>query len=478
MKNAICLPPVFPVTSHTDQVGPSTTFVAIKGMREDGVSYISSALKRGARTIVVERGVVLSAELLRELDEYGARLERVENARLALAQLSAASWGYPAEGLKIIAVTGTKGKTTTAHILEHILRSAGFSTALLSTVGNRIRATNLPTKLTTQQPDYLHAFFHLCQQSGVEWVVMEVAAQAVSLHRVEGILFDAVIITNFSQEHAEFYASQGDYFAAKAALVQQLKPAGPLILNADDVAVSSLGTDQALYFGSSQAPGRSKVEYRLYEGVLKSLRFDVELSSGIVQVQMEALLGAYNAANATAAIVCAEAFGVDGSLIEQALCSFTGIPGRLRKYVLPNGAVAFIDHAHNPSSFKAVLTALRHLTTDLTVIFGAGGERDVFKRPMMGQIAAGLADRVILTTDNPRSEDPHDIIRQIQSGIPKDLASKVVVETDRLQAIQYAYAQSQPGSIIALLGKGCEEYQIIGNTPVYFSEARILESLI
>lgn len=442
------IPKIFPVACHTDNVGVDSTFVVIKGMKQDGMQFVSLALEKGARTIVVERDVVITDDLADMLKKYNAQIVRVENTRKALAELSAQALHFPAKKLKIIGITGTKGKSTTTFLLEHILRSAGLKTAMLSTVCNRINGVDIPTKLTTQQPDYLHVFFDACVQQGIEYVVMEVAAQAFSLHRVDGILFDAAIFTNFSAEHGEFYPTMADYFSAKSKILEHLKPGASLLLNKDDALVVSLAD--------------------LYQ---KHLFFSESV------LVCPALIGKFNRYNIAAAAQCAHAFGASDQAVQKALEFFAGVPGRLEKYQLPNGALGIIDYAHNPSSFEAVLSELRKLTNHLIVVFGCGGERDSSKRPLMGNIAASIANAVIITADNPRSEVLGDINRDILAGIAPTCMHKVTVETDREQAIRCAYQHSRSGSIIVLLGKGPDEYQIIQGVTYPFSEKSILKNL-
>jgi len=438
-----------PVACHTDFVQKGGTFVAIKGMNSDGVTFIPLALEKGATTIVIQQNAVLTPEIDALIKKNGAAVLRVEDTRLALAQLSAIAFGHPAKKLKFIGITGTKGKTTTTFLVEHLLKSAGYKTALLSTVKNRINGVEYTTKLTTQQPDYLNAFFDQCVKAGVEWVVMEVAAQAFSLHRVHGITFDAGIFTNFSREHGEFYPSQDDYFAAKEQLLSYLKPGAPLVLNQDDNRVAALGTKHTptLFFTSNHP------------------------------YTCPQLVGRFNAYNIAAATTCVKALGVEEQTIASALISFPGVAGRLDRVQLPNGATAFIDYAHNPASYQAVLSELRLLTNNLIVVFGAGGDRDPVRRPLMGDIASTIADLIVITSDNPRSEDPFAITQQILAGITQENAHKVIVELDRESAIRKAYARSQKGSIIALLGKGPDEYQIVKGVTTPFSERSILLSL-
>jgi UDP-N-acetylmuramoyl-L-alanyl-D-glutamate--2,6-diaminopimelate ligase len=469
------LPEIFPVTCHTDHVGPGSTFVAIQGMREDGISYIAKALHQGAGCIVVEDQVVLDQALVQQIEQAGAKLMRVSNARKALAELSASAAGYPACQLNIIGITGTKGKTTTTFLLEHILKSAGYRTALLSTVKNRIKNMDMPTMLTTPQPDYLHVFLQTCVQQGVEWVVMEVAAQALSLHRVDGIIFKAGIFTNFAQEHGEFYATQEHYFAAKTKLLEQISPTGFLVLNQDDTRVASLDPNhKTIRFGlNDSAPNYLNLIEDGPDGlVLQGNHMDAPW-----QIKAPALVGAYNAYNLAAAGLCALNLEIPIDIVRQAVLRFSGVPGRLDKYRLPNGVIAFIDYAHNPASYEAVLSTLGKYTDHLIVVFGAGGERDPARRPHMGAIAAKYAQTVILTTDNPRSEDPAVIVQEIKAGIQQNNQHKIYTELDRDKAIRLAYALARSDSVIALLGKGPDEYQHINGVKHFFSEAKILRSL-
>lgn len=434
-------PKIYPVACHTDNVGPGSTFIAIKGMAFDGVDYIMLAMQKGATKIVVARDV--------HFQHDDIEVVHVDDTRRALAELSAQAHDYSARKLKLIAITGTKGKTTSTFLLEHILRVAGYKTALLSTVKNSINGVDLPTKLTTQQPDYLHVFFDLCVEQGVEFVVMEVAAQAFSLQRVYGLQFDAAIFTNFSKEHGEFYATMDDYFAAKKQILSYLKEDAPLLLNKDDQRVANLATE--------------------YDG---SVFFDQQHV-----YSCSALIGGFNQYNIAGVTECAAKLGLQSEQIQKALDSFVGVPGRLEKYELPNGALGIVDYAHNPSSYEAVLSELRKQTQHLIVVFGCGGDRDASRRPVMGSIASHYADCVVLTSDNPRSEDPATIVRDICAGITEVEQRKIIIELDRERAIQKAYELSRAGSIIALLGKGPDEYQIIKGVTTFFSDKMVLQSL-
>lgn len=471
------IPKIYPVACHTSNIGPGSTFVAIKGDKEDGVHYIIQALRNGAQKIVVERTAHIPEDVQAAIARSNVQVLYVDSARKALAQLSAQACDYPARQLKIFAVTGTKGKTTSVFLLEHIMRMAGYKTALLSTVKNKILDTELETNLTTQHPDYLHMFFKACVQSGIEVVIMEVAAQAVSLHRVYGLELDGLIFTNFDTEHAEFYATMQEYFDAKCALFAQLKKDTPLLINADDSWFAKIidRASHALTFSMQNISCDYKGQ-QLSAG-LKPMKLLITQKEFSHQFECPTLFGAYNAYNLLGVISLCLQTGIKPASIANALKTFGAVPGRLQRYQLPNGAHCFIDYAHNPSSFNAVLSAMRSITPHLIVVFGAGGDRDKTKRPMMGAIAAQLADLVVITSDNPRSENPQTIIDEIFAGIACEHHYKVTCVRDRETAIIKAYALSQPNSVIMLLGKGNQEYEIIGNQKLPFSEAAIIKSL-
>lgn len=472
------MPDVYPVTCHSMYVGPGSVFVAIQGTKEDGVNYIPEALKKGAQEIVIAESVVLGTEIIELIERAGALLTRTDNVRRFLAVRSASACGMPAQKLKIIGVTGTKGKTTTSYLLEHMMAHAGYKTALSTTITSRILDSEFRSPLTTPQPDYLQVFLKLCVEAGVEYVVMEISAQALSLFRVEGITFDGVIFSNFDHEHSEFYPDIHDYFNAKCQIFNKRKQGACAIVNADDVWLKTLIGSHASIKTFGFSASDETVRGHLVGNQRDHVAFNLYAHRVDQTLVCPALIGRYNAYNCLASTSMALTLGIEPSMIAQALNSFTRVPGRLERYVLSNGAVAFIDYAHNPSSYEAVLSLLGSCTNNLIVVFGAGGDRDKTKRPKMGSIAASYGQVLVLTSDNPRSEDPGKIADEVFEGIPMEARCRVIRELDREKAIRKAYEYAQPGSIMILLGKGPDEYQIIGSTKFPFSEAAILRSLI
>jgi UDP-N-acetylmuramoyl-L-alanyl-D-glutamate--2,6-diaminopimelate ligase len=469
-------PKKYPVTCHTDHVRPGSTFVAIKGFQKDGLSYIQRALEHGASTIVVDQDADIANELMMRIEQAGACLVRVPNTRKALAQMSARANGYPAKKLRILAVTGTKGKTTCSYLLAHSLRAMGYRVALLSTVTNQINDEVLPTELTTQQPDYLHTFFKVCVDRNIQFVVMEVAAQAQTLYRTHDLEFDGILFTNFSQEHAEFYENQEEYFKAKLSIFAQAKPNAPCLVNADDTRFNAIHNEFSGIKSYSCNNKESTYRALVSNDAISEVATTYIKENVQVPVSCAALIGRFNVYNVLGVMGLLVSLGYSEELVAKAISSFTGVPGRLERYHLPNGAQCFIDYAHNPSSFEAVLSTLAGLTDDLIVVFGAGGDRDRVKRPVMGAIASRYAQRIILTSDNPRSEDPVMIINDIMHGVD-GINDKVVQELDRALAIQRAYESSRPGSIIAVLGKGPDEYQLVKGVKTYFSDVKSVLSL-
>ncbi len=467
-------PQIYKVACHSDHIGPGSTFVAIKGFTYDGLTYIPDALSKGATTVVVGHDAEISPEMLELIGHHQATLVYVPSPRKALAEYSAHAYDHPAKQFKLIGITGTKGKTTTSYLLHHILTEAGAKVALLGTIKNVIGDTEYVAPLTTPQPDYLQVFFDRCRSEGVEYVIMEVAAQALSMHRLDTLTFDAVGFTNFSMEHAEFYGSMDEYFAAKCALFEKVTPGGLVVLNEDDHKVASCVPTWTCKERISMK-GNGTITGTVNSSTLDSLVLTLSTKDESCELQ-SCMLGEFSGYNILFAYAFARRYGISLRMLQQALLSFKGVPGRIARYQLPNGAIALIDNAHTPSSYEAFFKAVRPLSDHIVAVFGAGGDRDAIKRPLMGAIAEDYADEIILTTDNPRSEDPAVIVDDIMKGITGN-GAHVTIELDREKAIRDAYARTKKGSLLVLLGKGPVEYQHIQDKKIPFSEKAILDSL-
>lgn len=472
----LSLPQVYPVTAHTDFVGLGSTFVAISGKKLNGLSFVPLALKKGATKIVVQDGEEVSEQVYQLIEQFEAKLLIVSDARKSLAELSAKALGYPSSKLKVIGVTGTKGKTSTSYMIYHMLMELGKKVALSSTIEKKIGNKLIDIPLTTPLPDQLQMFFDLCVQQGVEYVVLEVSAQSLSLNRVAGIKLDAGLFTNFSLEHLEFYDTIQDYFDAKARIVDHVKNINNMIVNIDDKYGSFL---QEMYPDCTTISLEDKRATLCANHFLteSGLQLQVKIKSEIYTYRAP-LIGRFNAYNLLGAVAVLRALNIDLKDAVNSMMSLQKIPGRMEEYVLQNGSRCFIDYAHNPSSFEAVLSTLRVMTSDLIVVFGAGGCRDKQKRPMMGEVAQRYANKVILTSDNPRDEDPADIIADIARGLCDKDTCQVYTEVNRIRAIEMAYHLSGSRSIIAVLGKGPDEYQIVGDLTFPFKERSIIKKFM
>lgn len=465
----ITLPLHYPVTSHTDFVTAGSTFVVVKGMKKNGVCFIEEAIKRGATKIVLEHDVLLDESISNLIVTQKIEVIRVDNSRYALALLSAQAAGNPANQLRIFGITGTKGKTTSAYLLRSVFREAGYKTGLLSTAENMILDTKFPTSLTTPQPDYIHQFLRMCVDEGVTHVVMEVAAQALTLHRVAGIIFDGIIMTNFAREHLEFYASMDDYLSAKLSIINQLASDGFMVVNDDDEAFAVIPHIKYGY-GLMKTNSYAHAEYDSF----RPIKMQVISHTNVLSIDAPTLYGLYNVYNILGVVTLALLLKIPHAVIQQALAKFKHVPGRCERYELANGATCFMDIAHNPLSFEAFLSLVRPMTSHLIVVFGAGGDRDPGRRPLMGAIVARYADIMVITEDNPRSEDPYDIACQIIAGVSEKDAHKIVLLINRVDGIHYACSQSTKDSIVVLLGKGAESQQIYKDTIIPFSESQII----
>lgn len=467
------MPLIFPVASHTDTIGKGSTFVVIKGLSKDGLEFVPLALEKGASTIIVEKTVTITEQLRKQCSEYGAILEYVDNSRKALANLSAQAAGYPARQLHIYGVTGTKGKTSSVWILYHLLCGMGIKAALISTVGNYIGTHKFQSGMTTPQPDYIHQFLKLCVEYGITHVVMETAAQATTFSRLETLEFDGLIFTNLEQEHGELYPSLDDYFEAKRSICDFLKKRGTLVVNQDGFYGKKLLQldlrGKAFSFESSHA-----LYYCTYDvSIDNTITLTIHHNNQKNIYTYTQFVGLFNAYNIVGVIVLLLEQGFVFDDIQRTLGLVPSIPGRMEKYTLKNGATVIIDYAHTPSSFEALFKTLVSPNIQLYIVFGAGGGKDITKRPIMGALAAHYGYKVYITNDNPRYDNPEDIALQIYNGVPIEYRNKITIELDRQKAIQQAIAESDNSTIILLLGKGPDEYQLIQGKKIFFSERLI-----
>lgn len=475
--DTITFPSTYPVTAHTDFVGEGSTFVAISGTKFNGIDFIPLALQKGAKKIVVQKNAVISTEIQDLIAQYYAQLVYVDDCRKSLAEMSAQALDFPAKKLKIVGITGTKGKTSTSYMAYHMLHTLGKKVALISTVEKRIGAQIINVQLTTPLPDQIQIFLDLCVRHGIEYVVMEVSAQALSLQRVEGIEFEAGVFTNFSHEHLEFYPTMQDYFAAKKLLLAKIKNIKNMFINLEDEYGQFLLQQYPAASSFSLQDKRATLYGCIHSKQELGNMVHVKIANTMAEVFLP-LLGTFNVYNLLGVLGLLHALGIDLQAVSWALKDLPYVPGRMEQYHLKNGSRCFIDYAHNPSSFEAVLSTLRSMTSHLIVVFGAAGNRDKQKRPLMGAIAQKYCNVVILTSDNPRDENPILIALDVENGFTLEPHFEFYKELNRVKAIEMSYELTKPGSIVAILGKGRDEYQIVGGLTFPFKERSIIRPFV
>ncbi len=425
------------------KVGPGTLFFCVRGERADGHEFAPGAVAAGAAALVAEEELGLGVpEVL------------VADARAAMAPLAARFWGDPTRRLRVVGVTGTNGKTTTAFLLREILEATGTRCGLLGTVKQVVGGVEEEVERTTPEAIELQATFRRMLEAGDEVCAMEVSSHALTLHRADAIHFEVAVFTNLTQDHLDFHADMDDYFAAKRRLFEELAPRVSIV-NVDDP------------YGRRLAEA---VEARTYSAVggAADLSADaVELDAGGAHFEVRpggervrtGLPGHFNVANALAAYAAAVALGVEPRAAAAALAKAPAPPGRLEPVDEGQGFSVVVDYAHTPDSVENVLRAAREFTAGrLIAVFGAGGDRDRGKRPLMGRAGGELADLVVVTSDNPRSEDPAAIVEEVAAGA-RGLAAAVEVEVDRRAAIALALARAGAGDTVVIAGKGHEQGQ-------------------
>jgi UDP-N-acetylmuramoyl-L-alanyl-D-glutamate--2,6-diaminopimelate ligase len=440
-------------------IKPGMIFVAITGFKEDGHRYIDSAIERGACALFGEQ----------EITNSSVPYIRVTNSRLVMAHLAAVFFADPTRKLYTVGVTGTNGKTTTAHLTASLLGKE--KTALISTVTNE--GTAISTVTTPESP-YIHEYAYHALQSGKENFVLEVSSIAGVLYRTARIDFDVALFTNFSRDHLDFYESMEAYRHAKVRLGRELKPAGRVIANIDDpVGRTFLAISQAKPLSYSID---SNADLMAKEILLSRNRSQFTISYCGEEVRVSTrLIGRYNVYNALAAVAVGLDYGLSLADAGARLEHISPVAGRFERYRTHRGAMVIIDFAHSPDALEKTLKMIREIYRPVRIIclFGCGGESDSGKRPVMGEIAGRLADYTIITTDNPKSEDPEEIIAQIEAGIVRTSGEYARI-IDRKSAIRQAIALAESDDIVLIAGKGHEQRQIFKDRAVAYSDYQFL----
>ena len=453
------------VTNSRDQ-SVNGLFFCISGLRFDAHDFAAQAVENGCVALVVERFV-----------DAPVTQVKVENARSAMSYIAAAFYGYPARKLRMVGVCGTKGKTTTSYLVKAILEQAGFKTGLIGTTGNMIGQKHLPSNMTTPDPVDLHRCLRQMVDEGVEVVSMEVSAHAVAMHRLDGVTFEAACYTNLSQDHLDYFGTMEKYFETKKSffLNGQVQNAA---LNDDDETSESIRRDLSIPFLTFGISAEADVFARDIEISENGVAFSI-LLRGVEEMPIRMhLTGMFNVYNALAAASLAMILGIDRESIRRGLESVQNVPGRVEVLDTNTPYKVILDYAHSPDALENVLKTIRAFTRcRLIALFGCGGDRDHGKRPIMGEIVGRLADFAILTSDNPRTEDPESILRSIEDGMKKTKGQYVVIE-NRREAIRYALEMGREGDVIILAGKGNETYQDIMGVKRPFDEKVVVRELL
>ncbi|HHW55738.1 MAG: UDP-N-acetylmuramoyl-L-alanyl-D-glutamate--2,6-diaminopimelate ligase [Bacillota bacterium] len=460
------------ITYDSRRAKPGNLFVCIEGFRQDGHDFIPEAIEKGCTAVVVQKDVPVPE---------GVTLVRVPDTRLALAHLAAAFYHHPSRKLRLIGVTGTNGKTTTTHLIAAILREAGYKIGLIGTIHNRIGEETFPVERTTPEALDLQELFFRMVEAGVDYCVMEVSSHALSLQRVAYSEFDLGVFTNISQDHLDFHQTLDDYLAAKEKLFTQLGQPGAkrgtkaAVINVDDPRgreVAGRCPVPCLGFGLGEEADLRAVDVEMG---LQGVKFTARGQGKELHLNLK-LTGIFSVYNALAAIGVGLTEGIEPEVIARALARVPGVPGRFESIDEGQDFSVIVDYAHTPDSLENVLKAAAEFVKGRRiVVFGCGGDRDRTKRPIMGRIAAENADHVIITSDNPRSEDPLAIIADIEPGVKAGGKGAAVYEVipDRKEAIAAAIAMARKGDMVILAGKGHETYQIIGDKTLPFDDREV-----
>ncbi|MBL7714914.1 MAG: UDP-N-acetylmuramoyl-L-alanyl-D-glutamate--2,6-diaminopimelate ligase [Bdellovibrionales bacterium] len=445
------------ITADSRECAPGFVFVAQKGTRQDGHDLVEDALKKGATLIVVEKPVAAHPG--------AAKIVQVPSTRRALGHLASAFYGYPSKKMKIVGVTGTSGKTTTSYITEALLKAKGHRVGVIGTVNFRVGDQIFPSTHTTPGAVELQKLFKWMLEQGATAVVMEVSSHALKQGRVIGTAFDSVGFLNLTPEHLDFHPSMDDYFESKALLFSEM---------AEDS--RSFGKNPAMTIGTDDDFGKKlwnrvsmdeAVQNKKSVSITQTdFQFSIEGMKGTLEGKPFRcpLMGSFNGSNLLIAAGLAQGLGLGPDDLIRGLAGFQGVPGRLEKVEGSDqtGIQVLVDYAHKPDALEKVLAALKDVPGRgrIITVFGCGGDRDRQKRPVMGKIAASASDWVVVTSDNPRTENPDQIIQEIVGGIP---GGRYEVEPDRAKAIQKAIAQAKPRDLVLIAGKGHEDYQILAD---------------
>ncbi len=451
------------VCSDSRKVVPGALFVAVRGYASDGHAYIPQALEKGAVAVICEE--------VPQMAKGTVTTVKVQNSRKAVALAADAFYGHPSGKLTLVGITGTNGKTTTVTLLYNLFRNLGYPCGLLSTIANYVGEERLETENTTVDPITLNSLLSRMVEKGCGYCFMEVSSIGVEQDRVTGLEFKLGIFSNLTHDHLDYHKTFAEYLRCKKLFFDMLPESAIALINDDDrngrVMVQNTKAQVVTYSVQGLADHTARILEQNFDGML--LRIDGTDT-------WCRLIGRHNAYNLLAIYGAAVCLGVDSTETLVALSRLESAPGRLENLKGPKDLSVIVDYAHTPDALENVLTTLRDIAPERTLVclFGCGGDRDKTKRPEMAQVAQKKADRLVITSDNPRTEDPEAIIADIRAGLDIKGRAKSIVIADRREAIRTAILTAPEGATILLAGKGHETYQIIGRTKNHFDEKEIV----
>jgi len=457
------------ITANSKAVKKGFVFVAIKGVRQDGGCFIKEAVASGASIVVAQA----KPPKIKLPDKV--KLFIVKDCRRFLAEASAEFYGRPSDNLRVVGITGTNGKTTISYLIEALAKESGCACGVIGTINYRFKGKEISAKNTTPGPVELQGLLAKMQASRVKYCAMEVSSHALDQERVLGINFSQAVFTNLTQDHLDYHKNLENYFLAKAKLFCGLTKSGVAIINNDDKYSQRLKQLVCCRLVSYGIRNKSTVMAKDIVSGMQGTQFTL-VAPGINARIKTHLIGRYNIYNILAAI----SWGISEDLclkdIKSAIEKFKNVPGRLEKVSCKKGYNIFVDYAHTPDALFNVIGALRPLVSGrIIVVFGCGGERDKLKRPKMGKIVTSLADYAIITSDNPRSEDPSRIIKDIRQGIRKN---NYCVIPDRFKAIKAGLGAIKNDDCLIIAGKGHEKYQILKDKVLHFSDRKAVQKCL
>lgn len=465
------------------QVKLNSVFIAIKGIENDGHDYIEQAIQNGAVALVVENKSKIPPAVQNMQSLY---VLEVPDTRKALNMLAAKFYNFPSQDLFCFGVTGTNGKTSITYILEHILNDHKKNMGVIGTINQRVGSKIWPTSMTTPDPVTLQSRLRDFINEGALAVALEVSSHALEQQRVQSVHFNTVIFTNLTLDHLDYHKTMQNYFIAKQKLFTDmmwlsLKTPKFAVINTDDVYGRRLKVAEDVY-AWTYGKGESDFQFKILNMNFNETEFEINTSIESVKVVLP-VCGEHSVYNIVASCVAALSIGINITQSLNSLKTFAGVPGRMQKVESSSKKAVLIDYAHTPDALENVLKSVQKIRKDsklngkVITVFGCGGDRDKTKRPIMGNVASKLSDHVIITSDNPRTENPQDIIRDIIQGLPTN-RENYQIEVKRERAIAMAIEAAQDDDVILIAGKGHEDYQIIGTEKINFSDYVVAKSFL